>query len=152
MVECYNGPTSFKLVLRNTEEFNVPIHTINGQQISVHEEGPENGPVALLIHGWSSTWFALKPLLPILNHRYHCLAVDLPGYGESPRMPQRAESDAYAELLAALIRQVSKWPVLLIGHSMGGMISLTIAMRYPELVERMVLLCPTISGNLSMFI
>jgi len=41
---------------------------------------------------------------------------------------------------------------VLVGHSMGGMISLTMALRHPELVERMVLLCPTISGRLSTFI
>jgi len=41
---------------------------------------------------------------------------------------------------------------VLVGHSMGGMISLTLGLRRPELVERMVLVCPTISGRLSTFI
>jgi pimeloyl-ACP methyl ester carboxylesterase len=133
----------------------VAIYTVNGQQIHVHEEKPERdrGPVAILIHGWSSSWFAVKPLLPLLNHRYHCYAIDLPGYGESPRLPHRVTIDDYVELVAEFIRQVSDdAPVVLIGHSMGGMISLTLAMRYPDLVERLVLVCPTISGHLSMFI
>ncbi len=48
-----------------------------------------------------------------------------------------------------LIEEISDGPVVLVGHSMGGMTSLTIAQRYPMLVERMVLICPTITGVLS---
>jgi pimeloyl-ACP methyl ester carboxylesterase len=127
-------------------------YTVNGQDIHVHEAGPPSGRVAIIIHGWSSSWYALSPLLPMLSERYRCLAVDLPGYGSSPRMKERATIPAYADLLAALIQQVAKPPVVLVGHSMGGMISLTLGLRHSELVERMVLVCPTISGRLSTFI
>ena len=138
-----------------TTEKQIPaatVYTVNGQPIHVHEEAPHRKTVALLIHGWSSSWYALSPLLPQLRERYRCLAVDLPGYGESPPSPQRATIAGYADLLASLIRQVTDQPGVLVGHSMGGMISLTLALRHPDLVERMVLLCPTISGHLSMFI
>ncbi|HEY1011437.1 MAG TPA: alpha/beta hydrolase [Herpetosiphonaceae bacterium] len=128
------------------------IYAVNDQQIHVWEEGPADRPVALLIHGWSSSWYALSPLLPLLKERHRCLAVDLPGYGQSPPGKERATIAGYADLLAGLIRQVTDRPVVLIGHSMGGMISLTLTLRHPDLVERMVLLCPTISGHLSMFI
>jgi pimeloyl-ACP methyl ester carboxylesterase len=88
----------------------------------------------------------------MLSRRLRCLAVDLPGYGESPPMPERVTIDGYVDLMAELIQEVSQQPVTLIGHSMGGMISIGLALRYPDLVERMVLLCPTVSGNLSRFI
>jgi pimeloyl-ACP methyl ester carboxylesterase len=128
------------------------VYWIGSQAIHVQEEGVGKSDTAILIHGWSSSWYAMSPLLPTLNRRYHCLAVDLPGYGDSPRLPTRTTIALYADMLAALIKQVSKKPVVLVGHSMGGMISLTLALRHPELVERMVLLCPTISGDLSLFI
>jgi pimeloyl-ACP methyl ester carboxylesterase len=128
------------------------VYTVGTQDIHVREEGTNNGDTAILIHGWSSSWYAMSPLLPILNRRYRCLAVDLPGYGDSPRLPERTTIAGYADILAALIRNVSDKPVVLVGHSMGGMISLTLALRHPDLVERMVLLCPTISGQLSLFI
>jgi pimeloyl-ACP methyl ester carboxylesterase len=127
----------------------MPVYTINGRDLHVHEEG-EGRKVAILIHGWSSSWFAMSPLLALLTARgYRCLAVDLPGYGKSPKLPERVTISAYRELIAGLIREVSEKPVVLIGHSMGGMTSITLAKAHPELVERMVLLCPTISGNLS---
>lgn len=128
------------------------IYKIDDYPLHVYEKGETNRNLALLIHGWSSSWYALSPLLPTLYQRYHCVAVDLPGFGESPPLPVRATIDGYVDLLARLIQALSERPVVLIGHSMGGMISLTLALRYPELVERLVLLCPTISGNLSLFI
>jgi pimeloyl-ACP methyl ester carboxylesterase len=128
------------------------IYTINGQPIHVHEEGPPNGQVAILIHGWSSSWYAVLPLLPMMSQKYRCLAIDLPGFGDSPPLPRRVTISDYTELIAALIRAISPKPVVLVGHSMGGMTSITLSLRYPELVERMVLIGPTISGKLSMFI
>ncbi len=128
------------------------VYKVNDQPIHVHEEGRSDGPIALLIHGWSSSWFAVSPLLPLLGERYRCLAVDLPGYGDSPPLDARATIPGYVAMMADLIREVSDQPVVLVGHSMGGMISLALALEHPELVERLVLLCPTISGRLSLFI
>ena len=126
--------------------------TIDGMRIYGREEGPRNAQLALMIHGWSSSWYAMSPLLPLMARRFRCLAVDLPGYGNSPRLEGRTTIPRYADLLSKLISELSDGPVVLVGHSMGGMISLTIAIRRPELVERMVLLAPTISGKLSAFI
>ncbi len=130
----------------------MPIFNIDGQQIHAVQQGQPNRQVALLIHGWSSSWYALSPLIPLLSQRFNCIAVDLPGYGQSPPMKERVTIAAYADLLARLIEEVSNGPVVLVGHSMGGMISAMLAMRHPVLVERMVLVCPTISGNLSTMI
>ena len=132
--------------------YEMTLYTIDDQRIFVREEGKVGRQVALLIHGWSSSWYAMSPLLLLLSKRRHCLAVDLPGYGQSPPGPEPASIAGYADQLAALIREVTDQPVLLVGHSMGGMISLTLTLRHPELVERLVLLCPTISGRLSLFI
>ena len=128
------------------------LYDIQGQQVHVHEEGLPKRQTALLIHGWSSSWYALSPLLRPLRQRFRCLAVDLPGYGQSPRLDRRTTIPAYADLLAELICEVSDGPVVLVGHSMGGMTSITLALRHPVLVERMVLLDPTITGQLSRYI
>ncbi len=128
------------------------LYTVKGQEIFIREEGRATRPVALLIHGWSSSWYAMSPLIPLFSKRFRCLAVDLPGYGKSPPGSERATIAGYADLLAELIKETSKRPVVLVGHSMGGMIALTLALRHPDLVERLVLLCPTISGRLSLFI
>lgn len=127
-------------------------YQVNGQKLHVVEKGPRNRQVALLIHGWSSSWYALSPLLELLSLRFRCLSVDLPGYGKSPPLPHRATIPSYADLLAELIGQVSDGPVVLVGHSMGGMTSITLALRHPPLVERMALIGPTVTGRLSSYI
>ncbi len=124
----------------------------DSQQIHAVEEGHPNRQVALLIHGWSSSWYAMSPLIGLLSQRFRAIAVDLPGYGISPPLPERVTIPAYADVLANFVERVTDGPVVLVGHSMGGMISLTMALRYPELVERMVLIGPTISGRLSTYI
>ena len=124
----------------------------NDQQIHAVEEGHPNRQVALLIHGWSSSWYAMSPLIGLLSQRFRAVAIDLPGYGASPPLPERVTIPAYADILANFIERVTDGPVVLVGHSMGGMTSLTMALRYPELVERMVLIGPTISGRLSQYI
>ena len=130
----------------------MPFFTVNGRQIHAHQAGKSSGQLVLLIHGWSSSWYAMSPLLPHFARRFHCMAVDLPGFGESPKSHEPASMTGYADLLAGLINQLSPdRPAVLVGHSMGGMISLTLALRHRQLVERVILLCPTISGRLSLF-
>lgn len=128
------------------------VFNVDGHVIHAVQQGQPNRQVALLIHGWSSSWYALSPLIPLLSQRFNCIAVDLPGYGQSPPLKERVSINAYADLLAGLIEKVSNGPVVLVGHSMGGMAGMTLALRHPVLVDRMVLLCPTVSGHLSTMI
>ncbi|MFZ1400294.1 MAG: alpha/beta fold hydrolase [Candidatus Promineifilaceae bacterium] len=123
--------------------------SVGNQEIHYVEAGKRGRQIALLIHGWSSSWYATSPLLGQLAQRFHVIAIDLPGYGQSPRLEETTTIPRYVDLLADLIAQISDGPVVLVGHSMGGMISVTLALTHPILVERMVLLSPTISGRLS---
>jgi len=127
----------------------VSIYNINGQEINIIESGSPNRQKAILIHGWSSSSFAMSPISQLLSQRFHCLSVDLPGYGSSPPFEGKTTIPRYAALIRDLIETVSDGPVVLVGHSMGGMISTTVAIEDPVLVERMVLIGPTITGRLS---
>lgn len=123
--------------------------SVGTQEIHYVEAGKKGRQIALLIHGWSSSWYATSPLLGQLAQRFHVIAIDLPGYGQSPPLEETTTIPRYVDLLADLISKISDGPVVLVGHSMGGMISVTLALTHPVLVERMVLLSPTISGRLS---
>jgi pimeloyl-ACP methyl ester carboxylesterase len=120
--------------------------------MNVHVEGPEKAPAIILIHGWASSWYAMSPIINFLNQQYRCYAVDLPGYGASQALGDRVTIARYTRLIAGLIEKVSTKPVALIGHSMGGMISLQLTLTEAEMVDRMVLICPTITGNLSLLV
>jgi pimeloyl-ACP methyl ester carboxylesterase/CRP-like cAMP-binding protein len=125
------------------------IFTLNDQPVYVQESGPANGPLAVLIHGWSSSSFTWKPILPALNRRYRCLAIDLPGFGKSEPPREAPTIPGYADMVARIIEYASDRSALLLGHSMGGQIAATLALRHPMLVDRLVLLNPAVSGRLS---
>src|SRR5437868_13505833 len=127
----------------------ITTYTIREQPVHIWEEGPANGPVAILIHGWSSSSFTWAPVLPALSRRYRCIAVDLPGFGRSPAPRQPPTIAGYAELIGQIIEQCSDRPVPVLGHSMGGQIAVTLALHTPMLVQQLVLLNPSLSGRLS---
>jgi pimeloyl-ACP methyl ester carboxylesterase len=132
------------------QDATMALYTINDQDIYLEETGPQNAPYAFLIHGWASSSYTWKPILPALSRRYRCIAIDLPGFGRSPVPSHPPTIPWYADLIARLIDYFSpNQPVLLLGHSMGGQIGATLALRYPLIVERMVLLNPALSGRLS---
>lgn len=125
-------------------------YTINNQIIHVQESGRNDAPLAVLIHGWSSSSFTWQTILPMLNQRYHCIAVDLPGFGKSPAPAKTPTIAWYAELIDALIEHFSpERPALVLGHSMGGQITATLALNHSSNVEQIILLNPSLSGRLS---
>lgn len=55
----------------------------NGLNIFYREAGPANAPTVLLLHGYPTSSFMFRNLIPILSEQYHVIAPDLPGYGYS---------------------------------------------------------------------
>lgn len=72
------------------------------------------------------------------------IAIDLPGYGEAPEPARTLTMERTADLLAAYITHLGEGPVIVIGHSMGTQVAVEIAARHPALVQRVVLVAPTV--------
>src|SRR5688572_18613250 len=104
-------------------------------------ESPD-APTLVLVHGFTGSKENWYPLARALDGRYRLVIPDLPGWGESERLPREQYGFlAQSERLAAFIRTVSPGkPVVLVGHSMGGGIAALVAAGYPQLVSRIALL------------
>jgi 3-oxoadipate enol-lactonase len=93
------------------------------------------GEPLLLVHGLggaAANWFALAPrLLP----GRRVLVPELPGHGGSSALPAAPSLNAYADRLTLLLDR----PTAVVGHSLGGAITLRLAIRRPELVSALVL-------------
>ncbi|WP_194398808.1 MULTISPECIES: alpha/beta fold hydrolase [Microbacterium] len=72
------------------------------------------------------------------------VALDLPGYGEAPEPARVLTMQRTADLVAAYLRKRVMRPAVVIGHSMGAQVALEIAVRHPEVVDRIVLVGPTL--------
>jgi pimeloyl-ACP methyl ester carboxylesterase len=93
------------------------------------------GEPLLLVHGLggaAANWLTLAPLL--LPGR-RVLVPELPGHGGSSALPAAPSLNAYADQIASLLEQ----PTAVVGHSLGGAITLRLAIRRPELVSALVL-------------
>lgn len=96
------------------------------------------GPPIVFLHGLGGTQGSWGPQLRDLGTDRHCLAWDMPGYGESsPEDPLTFAS--IADRLAGFIDELGLGPVDLVGLSFGGMHALHAANRHPDRIRRLVL-------------
>ena len=103
-----------------------------------------DGPVMLLVHGLGGAhlnWMAVAPQLTA-HHRVY--ALDLPGFGRSPLGGRRSSIAANVDLLTRAITWLSPGPIVLVGNSMGGLLSLGVAALHPTLVDALVLVDPAV--------
>lgn len=113
-------------------------------RLSVVEAG--TGPPVMAVHGLGATKGSFLPTVAALAARFRVIAVDLPGFGDSDK-PIGAPYDPrfFAAAGLDLLDALALDRVHLIGNSLGGRIALEIAMRHPERVRRVVLLCPSLA-------
>jgi pimeloyl-ACP methyl ester carboxylesterase len=90
--------------------------------LSHHRGG--TGERLVLVHGIGGTWRLWRPILPELERHFDVLAVDLPGFGDSPPT-QRADVAAYADAVA----ESAGGPFHAVGSSMGGGVALELGRR-----------------------
>ena len=96
------------------------------------------GPTVILVHGLGSNANHWLPVARDLARDHHVVLVELPGHGFAPLDTPFALEQATLALDRAILEQ-SPGPVVLVGHSVGGMVALTEALRAPERVRALVL-------------
>jgi len=101
------------------------------------------GPHTLvLVHGLASNAGFWRYNIAELSKTCRVIALDLPGYGKSGKGDYPYSMTFYAETVARLISNLGLTKVVYVGHSMGGQIGITLALRHPEVVERLILVSP----------
>jgi pimeloyl-ACP methyl ester carboxylesterase len=105
----------------------------DGSELHVECYGPEDAHVIVLTHGWgadSTEWNYLKR---DLGERFRLIAWDLPGIGRStPPANQDYSLENLARDLQAVLGFAGARPAVLLGHSIGGMITLTLCKLFPQ--------------------
>ncbi|GAA4745581.1 alpha/beta fold hydrolase [Flavisolibacter ginsenosidimutans] len=106
-----------------TKEFNY-----NGKKILYRTAG--KGPLVVLLHGFGEDGTIWKNQFDIFPN-YQLLVPDLPGSGGSERIDDMS-TEGLAEAIYALIKSLTPGEAILIGHSMGGYVTLAFAAKFPE--------------------
>lgn len=115
---------------------------VDGVKIFYREAGPADAPVVLLLHGFPTSSHMFRNLIPALADRYHVIAPDYPGFGESaaPDHKQFAYTFAhYADLMDGLLAKlgVKKYALYLMDY--GAPVGYRLALKHPERVTALII-------------
>lgn len=116
--------------------------TVDGVEIFYRECGPAEAPVVLLPHGYPSSSFQFRNLMPALGDRWRTVAPDYPGFGYSAT-PDRADFsytfDGYTEFLRRFTEVLGLERYAMYLHDFGSQFGLRLAMAAPEKVSALVI-------------
>jgi pimeloyl-ACP methyl ester carboxylesterase len=111
----------------------------DGTALHLEIYGPPDAPPLLVTHGWGVTSAQWYYLIQNVGERFRLVVWDLPGLGRSTRPAQPEYSlDMMARGLDAILTFLGPRPVILVGHSIGGMILLTLCRLFPDTLRRRV--------------
>ena len=107
------------------------------------EAGPEDGPLALLLHGFPECWYSWRHQIPALVEAgYRVVAPDQRGYNlsDKPQGVQYYQIDRLTGDIGALIRALGRERAVLVAHDWGGVAAWRFAIDHPEAVDRLVVM------------
>jgi pimeloyl-ACP methyl ester carboxylesterase len=122
----------------------ISYHTveIDGLKIFYREAGPANAPTVLLLHGFPSSSRMWEPLLPLLADKYHLIAPDYPGFGNSSAPPPSSFEytfDNLAKVTNELVTRLGITSYILFMQDYGGPVGFRLALSHPERVRAIII-------------
>jgi len=113
---------------------------LDGALVRVREEGPEDAPVLVLLHGFTMSLESWDGWAERLNERYRIVRYDLLGHGMTGPDPlRRYAPEERVEVLRALLDALGIERASIGGNSFGGLIAWRFAAEYPDRVDRLIL-------------
>ena len=132
--------TAIEVVQSNTQTVYKNV-VVNGQEIFYREAGPADAPVILLLHGFPTSSHMFRNLIPALADRFHLIAPDYPGFGNSAQPPMETFEYSF-DNLAALMEgfvdklNIKKYSLYLMDY--GAPIGFRLAAKHPEQVQSLI--------------
>lgn len=111
-----------------------------GGDLQVVDKGPRNGSPIVLIHCFTCEINWWDGMMPLLDRNHRVIAVDLLGHGGSEKPRSGYTVPNQADVVAQALRRLGVRNAEVVGHSLGGSVTVALAQQDPELVERVVIL------------
>jgi len=119
------------------------LRSVGPWQLHVRQSGPPDAPTVVLLHGFGSSLQTWDVWAKGLAATHRVVRIDLPGSGLSPPDPAHDYRDERSlAMLIALMDSLGLQRASLVGHSMGGRIAWNLAAKFPERVDKLVLVAP----------
>ncbi len=104
----------------------------------VHYEVLGRGRPIIFLHGWVGSWRYWVPAMQTAAMSFRAYALDLWGFGDTSRDPSCYSLDQQAALLDRFMQEMGIGKVALIGHGLGALTSILFARKFPDVVDRMM--------------
>lgn len=118
-----------------------------GLEMVYTRSGLATGPTFVLVHGIGMGHRVFRGVAEVLDEHGQVLAVDLPGFGDSPEPGSARDLAATGRFLVEFVAASGARDVVLVGHSMGTQVVLEMLVQRPELCDRAVLIAPTVDAG-----
>jgi len=131
----------------NDPPFQVEHHHARLADVSLHYVSAGAGEPVVLLHGWPSTWYEWRQVMPLLAARFRVIAPDLRGLGDSSRPLAGYDKKTVAADLWQLLSGtlgLSRWH--LVGHDWGGPVAFALAAAHPEAIRTLSIVDVTVPG------
>jgi len=123
------------------------VSSITTDQGIVHYEVYGRGRPVILLHGWIGSWGLWQETMEYLGRYYRTYALDFWGFGESGKKRDTYDVQDFVSLVNQFMEQLGIASAPLVGHSMGGTVSLSIAIQHPERARKVVVVSSPIYGS-----
>lgn len=132
---CYTGHLTLATGSAHVERF-----AYNGATLVDEVSGDPAARHILFLHGWGGSRESLRGIGTLFQHTHCVHLLDLPGFGEAPPPPDSWGTIEYADLVQQYILEKVGGPVILVGHSFGGRVSVRLASRRLSQIRELVML------------
>ena len=108
----------------------------------IHYEALGRGQPVIFLHGWVGSWRYWLPTMQALSHRFRTYAVDLMGFGDSAKPRQGADAvyrlERQVELVQGWMDHLGILRAHFIGHTLGAIVAVRLALQHPDRVQRIL--------------
>ena len=110
-----------------------------GVTLSYVEHGNSNGIPIILLHGFTDSWRSFEHVLDQFPDYLHVVAISQRGHGNSTKTASTDHAKYFAADVAAFISKKNLGPSIIVGHSLGGIVTQQFALAYPQLTRAIVI-------------
>lgn len=111
-----------------------------GVRLHYAEQGDPDGDTIIMLHGYTDSWFSFSRVLTYLDTAYHTYVLDQRGHGDSERPASGYTVPDLASDVVAFMDAMGLPGATLVGHSMGSLVAIEVALTAPRRVKGLVLL------------
>jgi pimeloyl-ACP methyl ester carboxylesterase len=133
---AHAAPPDKSIVSRTADVDGLKLHYLTAGQ----------GPVVILLHGYTQTSRMWRPVIPLLAERFTVIAPDLPGIGDSEVPTTGLDMKSAALRIHALARSLGVAKARVVGHDIGLMVAYAYAAQFPSEVEKLVVMDAFLPG------